>query len=95
MKYWPVIVPGIPDNIKDSILSVYNRQDEKTKQMWEILSVLPTGFEIKYLEKMEPSSAAALTTLWRANILILREGLIFFKHELYRKNNRSVLVATC
>ena len=40
--------PGIPDNIKDSILSVYNRQDEKTKQIWNILSVLPTGFEIKY-----------------------------------------------
>jgi predicted ATPase len=36
---------GVPDNIKDSILSVYNRQDEKTKQVWQILSVLPTGFE--------------------------------------------------
>ena len=47
--------PGIPDNIKDSILSVYNQQDEKTKQVWKILSVIPTGFEIKYLEKMEPS----------------------------------------
>jgi len=46
--------PGIPDNIKDSILSVYNRLSDTIKHVWEILSVLPTGFSINYLEKMEP-----------------------------------------
>ncbi len=55
---------GVPDNIKDSILSSYNsQQDEKTKQVWQILSVLPTGLEIKYLEKMEPSSLRQLTVV--------------------------------
>jgi predicted ATPase len=34
---------GIPDSIKDSILSFYNRLDEKTKQIWQILSVMPGG----------------------------------------------------
>ena len=49
--------PGIPDTIKDSVLSVYNLQDKKAKQVWEVLSVLPTGFELKYLEKMGPDYA--------------------------------------
>jgi len=34
---------GIPDNIKDSILSVYNRMDEKAKHIWKILSVFPSA----------------------------------------------------
>ena len=50
---------GVPDNVKDSILSSYNRLDEDTKSVWQILSILPTGFEIEYLEKMEPSYAAS------------------------------------
>jgi DNA-binding CsgD family transcriptional regulator/tetratricopeptide (TPR) repeat protein len=76
---------GIPDNIKDSILSVYNRQDEKTKHTWEILSVLPTGFEIRYLEKMEPLYAVAIEQSLGSKIIILKDGLLFFKHELYRR----------
>jgi ATP/maltotriose-dependent transcriptional regulator MalT len=82
---------GIPDNIKDSILSVYSQQDEKTKLVWKILSILPTGFEIKYLEKMEPSSAAAIDNCLSLKILILKDGLIFFKHELYRKTIEASL----
>lgn len=82
---------GIPDNIKDSILSVYNRQDEKTKQIWQILSVLPTGFETNYLEEMgqlyEPAIQSGLDT----KILLLKEGLIFFKHELYRRTIETSL----
>ena len=83
--------PGIPENIKDSILSVYNRQDEKTKQVWKILSVLPTGFEIKYLEKMEPLYADAIEQSLDSKILILKEGLLFFKHELYRRTIEASL----
>ncbi|HEY4831825.1 MAG TPA: AAA family ATPase, partial [Waddliaceae bacterium] len=83
--------PGIPDNIKDSILSVYNRQDEKTKHLWEILSVVPTGFETKYLEKMEPSYAAAVQYCLDAKILIQKKGSIFFKHELYRRTIQADL----
>ena len=44
---------GVPDNIKDSILSAYNRQEGKTRQIWEFLSVIPASFEVKYLEKFE------------------------------------------
>ena len=87
--------PGVPDNIKDSILSVYNRLDEIAKQVWQILSVLPTGSEIKYLEKMESSYAAALHSCLELKILIQKDGIISFKHELYRRtieNSLSPLV---
>ncbi|MEO6000997.1 MAG: AAA family ATPase [Chitinophagaceae bacterium] len=76
---------GVPDNIKDSILSVYNRQERETKHVWQILSVLPTGFEVKYLEMVEPLYATAVERCLESKILILKDGLIFFKHELYRR----------
>lgn len=83
--------PGVPDNIKDSILSVYNRQDGKTRQVWEILSVLPTGFEVHYLERMEPQYAASVAQCLESGILILKGGLIYFKHELYRRTIETSL----
>ncbi|HET6767101.1 MAG TPA: AAA family ATPase, partial [Chitinophagaceae bacterium] len=83
--------PGVPENIKDSILSVYMRMDENAKHIWQILSVLPTAFEIKYLEKMEPSYATAIENYLDLKILILDKGLIFFKHELYRRTIESSL----
>jgi len=82
---------GVPDNIKDTILSSYNRLDEETKQVWQILSVLPTGFEIKYLEKMEPLYAAAIHNSLDSKILIPKDGMIFFKHELYRRTIETSL----
>ncbi|HYJ38505.1 MAG TPA: AAA family ATPase, partial [Chitinophagaceae bacterium] len=82
---------GIPDNIKDSILSIYNRLDEKTKHIWEILSVLPTAFEVSYIEKLEPSFSSAVETFLETKILILEKGLIYFKHELYRRTIESAL----
>ena len=83
--------PGIPDNIKDSILSVYNRQDEKTKRIWEILSILPTGLESKFLQKTEPGYAPAIEKSLDSKILILKEGRLSFKHELYRRTLEASL----
>lgn len=82
---------GIPDNIKDSILSVYNRQDEKTKQVWEAMSIIPSGFNIRYLEKMELGCSASIKQSIDTNILILKEGAVFFKHELYRRTIEASL----
>lgn len=82
---------GVPDNIKDSILSVYNRQNEKTKKVWQILSVMPTSFEVSYLEKIEPAYADAIKNCLDAKILILENGLISFKHELYRRTIEASL----
>ncbi|HXB95326.1 MAG TPA: AAA family ATPase, partial [Puia sp.] len=83
--------PGIPDNIKDSILSVYNRLDGKTKKVCELLSVQPTGFELEYLAQLEPEYDAALAPCLEAKILLLRDGRLFFKHELYRRTVETAL----
>lgn len=83
--------PGVPDNIKDSVLSVFNRHDEKTRRVWEILSVLPTGIETKYLEKMVPLFADAIEYCLGSRILIIDNDMIFFKHELYRRTIESAL----
>ena len=83
--------PGVPDNVKDSVLSVYNQLDEKGKHVWQILSVLPIGLEIRYLEKMEPFYAASVEQCLDSKIMILKEGFLFFKHELYRRTIETSL----
>jgi len=76
---------GIPDNIKNAVLSTYNSAKENTKLIWELLSVIPSSFEIKYLEKFEPSYAAAIENCINTQILIIENGHIYFKHELFRR----------
>jgi DNA-binding CsgD family transcriptional regulator len=76
--------PGIPDNIRDSILSVYNRQNATTKQVWELLSALPAGISLTALSNLEKGFTAAIGQCLESGILLLREGQLTFKHELYR-----------
>ena len=92
--------PGIPHNIKDSVLSVYGKLDEQAQHVCQILSILPTGFEIKYLERLEPLYADAIQKCLDFGILILRDlpveteqagDFIFFKHELYRRTIETSL----
>ncbi|HKH62384.1 MAG TPA: AAA family ATPase [Flavitalea sp.] len=82
---------GVPSNIKDSILSTYNRVDDETKSLWRILSVSPTGFELKYLERMAPSYAAAIHTCLELQIMVLKDRMLLFKHELFRRTIESSL----
>jgi DNA-binding CsgD family transcriptional regulator len=77
--------PGIPETIKDSILLVYNRQDESAKYMWATLSTLPTGLESMYLEKIGDQYEVAIENALDSRILILQRGRLLFKHELYRR----------
>lgn len=83
--------PGVPDNVKDSVLAVYNRHNPKTKSLWQILSILPTGLEAPYLERIEPDYAAALETCMAGQIIILKENMLVFKHELYRRTIEDAL----
>ncbi|MBC7849912.1 MAG: AAA family ATPase [Chitinophagaceae bacterium] len=82
---------GVPDNIKNAILSSYNRTPERTRRIWDLLSVIPIAFEIAYLEKIEPHYKAAITDCVDKRILIVSEGKIYFKHELYRRTVESSL----
>ena len=77
--------PGVPDNIKDSILAVVHRQPVETRRIWDLLSTMPSGFEVFYLERIEPGYAAAIEDSLAAKILLLRGDRLFFKHELYRR----------
>jgi predicted ATPase len=45
--------PGVPENIKDAVLAVYNRQEDGTKNAWEICSVIPEGLEINRFAKLK------------------------------------------
>jgi ATP/maltotriose-dependent transcriptional regulator MalT len=82
---------GVPDNIKDSILSVYNKMNEKAKDVWQILSVLPTAFEMNYLDKMDASYLPAVQNCIDSKILVVDKERILFKHELYRRTIESSL----
>ncbi len=66
---------GVPENIKDTILSVYNRQTDKIKDAWELLSVVPAGFNIKYISKWDPSYAVCIDRSLESKILTLGEDI--------------------
>ena len=76
---------GIPDNIKNAVLSVYNRQEEKTKEAWQLLSIIPEGLELTRLAKIDASLHEAIESSLEKKILLIENGKIFFKHELYRR----------
>jgi len=77
--------PGVPDNIKDAILTIHHRQHERVKAIWDMMSVLPTGLELKYLEKIDPLYEDAIENCMAARILVLKGDLLTFKHELFRR----------
>jgi hypothetical protein len=76
--------PGVPDNIKDSILSVYERQKEGTKNAWQIWSVMPEGLEVDRVAKIK-SAGEAIDHCFAISVIIVQNGKVVFKHELYRR----------
>ncbi len=82
---------GVPESIKDAILSAYNHSGERTKRIWDFLSVIPDSFEIKYLEKFEPLYTTAIEDSLQSKILFMKDGFIFFKHELFRRTVETSL----
>jgi len=76
--------PGVPDNIKDSILSVYERQKEGTKNAWQIWSVMPEGLEVDRVAKIK-ASGEAIDHCFAISVIIVENGKVVFKHELYRR----------
>ena len=76
---------GIPENVKDSVLSVYNRLAEDAKNVWQQLSVIPEGLEVSRLYKIDNLWQEAIGNCIATRILMIRNNKIFFKHELYRR----------
>ncbi|HEU5167065.1 MAG TPA: AAA family ATPase [Chitinophagaceae bacterium] len=77
--------PGVPDNIKDAILSVYLQQEKGTKTAWEICSVIPEGLEINRFAKIKSSLDAEMDHCFALRIIIVKNDRVIFKHELYRR----------
>ncbi|MBC7535229.1 MAG: AAA family ATPase, partial [Ferruginibacter sp.] len=75
--------PGVPDNIKDSILAVYERQREGTKNAWQIWSVMPEGLEVDRVAKIKLSWG--IDHCFAIGVIIVQNGKVVFKHELYRR----------
>ena len=76
--------PGVPDNIKDSILSVFEHQKEGTKNAWQIWSVMPEGLEVDRIAKIK-ASGEAIDHCFAISVIIVENGKVVFKHELYRR----------
>jgi len=83
--------PGVPENIKDAILSVYNRQEEGTKHAWQICSVIPEGLEISRFAKLKSSWDKGMDHCFALKIMIIKNNRIVFKHELYRRTIEASL----
>jgi hypothetical protein len=77
--------PGVPDNIKDAILSVYERQEEGTKNAWQIFSVIPEGLELDRFAKIKSSLDQAINHCFAISVIIVQNEKVVFKHELYRR----------
>lgn len=77
--------PGVPDNIKDAILSVYDRQEEGTKNAWQICSVIPEGLEVNRFAKIKSSWDEGMDHCFALKIIIVKNDRVIFKHELYRR----------
>jgi DNA-binding CsgD family transcriptional regulator len=77
--------PGVPDNIKDSILSVYERQDDGTKHAWQLCSVIPEGLEIDRFAKIKALWNEVMDHCFAMNVIIVKNDKVIFKHELYRR----------
>jgi len=83
--------PGVPENIKDAILSVYNQQEEAVKKVLQILSVIPEGLEVNRFAIIKVSGDKAMDHCFALKILVLKNDKIIFKHELYRRTIESSL----
>ncbi|MBE7171685.1 MAG: AAA family ATPase [Williamsia sp.] len=83
--------PGIPDNIKDAVLAVYNRVKPNTKSLWDILSIMPEGLEHRWLDKINGQWQEAIENCFAHGILLVRNNRTVFKHELFRRTIETSL----
>lgn len=77
--------PGIPDNIKDSVLVIYEDLSDGTKSTWQMLSVIGEGLEFQRFTGINEEYLDSITNCLAKKILIVKNEKLSFKHELYRR----------
>jgi len=75
---------GIPEKVKDAILTVFHANEETTQALWELLSIMPAGIDFKRAEQVDAQFPKGIEQCLQKGIIINRNGFLFFKHELYR-----------
>lgn len=84
----------IPRTLSDTVLAVFQRQSAPTRGLWELLSVLPSGFEPALLEQIDAGFDASILNGLQSGILVEEGGYLKFKHELYRLAIEAALPST-
>lgn len=75
---------GIPEKIKDSILSIFRSADPKSRAAWELLSILPAGMEQNLIKEVNSDFPNDVTRCVDRGVIINVQDRYTFKHELFR-----------
>jgi DNA-binding CsgD family transcriptional regulator len=77
--------PGIPERVKDSILTVFHTRPSETKALWEFLSILRTSrIDLSIAKRIESDFAHCIDSCIASGVIVSRPGYLSFKHELFR-----------
>ena len=77
--------PGIPERVKDSVLTVFHARSDATRALWEFLSILPTSrIELNIAKRIESDFANSIDACIASGIIVSKPGHLSFKHELFR-----------
>ena len=77
--------PGIPERVKDSVLTVFHARSPATRALWEFLSILPTSrIEFNIAKRIESDFANSIDACIASGIIVSKPGHLSFKHELFR-----------
>ncbi len=79
----------IPDNIKDAVLALFNPLVGKTRDLWEMLSIMPDGMETANLAKVDNDWEQALDRCVSYGIILINNDKVVYKHELFRRTIES------
>src|SRR5439155_27221634 len=61
------------------------------KHAWQISSVVPEGLEINRFAKIKASWDEGMDHCFAMNIILVKNGKVVFKHELYRRTIEASL----
>jgi DNA-binding CsgD family transcriptional regulator len=77
--------PGIPDRVKDSVLTLFNRRSGNTKNVWELLSILPSSsIDADIVRQIEMEFGGCIDDCIASGVIVSSPGHLSFKHELFR-----------
>ena len=74
----------LPSSIKEAVIARTSKLSADTKELLEIISVIPTNVEMKFLRKLFNKIEDNIDQCINLAILVVDKNLISFRHELAR-----------